>query len=220
MGRMRTLKYFIIWIIMFSLFIINVPITQAEYNPDEFHWVKVGQKIELGNELADITLDSKFLFLPADELIKFQKANGNIPSGYEVGSIHPVNLEENWLVIFEYHPVGFVSDSDIRNINAESLLSDYITGTKQSNKQRGVDREVEIIGWRDTPNYNPKRHELTYSILFKDVFGKTQINYFVRLLSRHGFMSVTLITDVARFDDDLTTMKNEILPFFEWKQKV
>ena len=203
---------------MFSLLIVNVSITQAAYNPDEFRWVKGGQKIELGNQLADITLDSKFLFLPTDELIKFLKTNGNIPSGYEVGSIHPVNLEENWLVVFEYHPVGFVSDSDIQNMNAESLLSDYISGTKQSNKQRGVDKEVEIIGWRNMPEYNSKLHELTYSIMFKDVYGKTQINYFVRLLSRHGYMSVTLITDVTRYDDDLKTMKNEILPFFEWKE--
>lgn len=215
---MRTKKKFIFLVIIFSLLNTSLFTTHANYNPDDYHWIKGNQKIELGKNLANITLDSKFLFLSSEELVKFQKANGNISSGYEIGSIHPINLEENWLVIFEYHPVGFVSDSDFHKINADDLLNDYIVGTKQSNNQRGEDREVEIIGWRDKPYYDPERHELSYSILFSDAFGKTQINYFVRLLSRHGYISATLVTDTARFDNDLRTLKEEILPFFEWNE--
>lgn len=215
---MRTIKKIIFLVIIFSLFNTSLLTTHANYNPDDYHWVRGGQKIELGNNLANLTLDSKFLFLSSKELVEFQKANGNISTGHEIGSIHPINLEESWLVIFEYHPIGFVSDLDFHQINADDLLKDYVTGTKQSNNQRGEERGVEILGWRDKPYYNPERHELTYSILFSDAFGKTQINYFVRLLSRHGYVSATLITDTARFDNDLKTMKEEILPFFEWNE--
>ncbi|GGH27306.1 DUF2167 domain-containing protein [Paenibacillus segetis] len=215
---MKVLKNIILFFFFFCLINTNLSIIHADYDPDDYQWVEGGHKIEFGNKLADITLPSKFLFLPTDELIRFQKENGNIPSGYEVGSVHPVNLEENWLVVFEYYPVGYVSDLDYLHINDESLLTDYIIGTTQSNKDRGVNKEVEIIGWKDKPSYNPKRHELTYSLFFRDAFGKTQINYFVRLLSRNGYMSATLVTDVTRFDDDLQTMKETILPFIEWKE--
>ena len=190
--------------------------TVSAYNPSDFNWVEGGKRVEIGNHLGEIYLEEQFLFLPVEELKRFQTVNNNLVSGYEVGSIHPVNLEENWFVMFEYYPVGHVSDSE-SEIDADKLLDDYISSTDKSNENRS-EMPVEIIGWHEKPKYNPDRHELFYSILFKDVFGNTQINHITRLLSRHGYMSINLITDTTRFEQDLITLNQMIIPHFKWNE--
>jgi uncharacterized membrane-anchored protein len=60
-------------------------------------------------------------------------------------------------------------------------------------KEKGF-APLNVVGWYEKPHYEAQSHNLVWALLAESKEGKV-VNYNVRLLGRHGFMSTVLVTD-------------------------
>jgi uncharacterized membrane-anchored protein len=136
---------------------------------------------------------------------------GNPPTNREVGLIIPRAPGSNWFVVFEYFPVGYIKDEDKDKIDASAILESLKEGTEASNKfrqERGIP-PIHVTGWYLEPFYDTSTNNLTWSTILVSEGseeGMETVNHNVRLLGRHGYMSVVLVADRATLD----TFKPEV----------
>jgi uncharacterized membrane-anchored protein len=160
------------------------------------NWVKSPVTVDLGTT-AQVNLEQGFVFADAADTKRLMAAMGNVPDDSEVGLVSPDAKDEDWIMVFEYHPVGYVKDDEKDKIDADALLEGIREGTERANERRkemGVPG-LHVIGWDEKPNYDPATHNFQWAIRAKDDSGNEVVNYNIRLLGRGGYMSVTLVDD-------------------------
>jgi uncharacterized membrane-anchored protein len=117
-----------------------------------------------------------------------------------VGLIRPESKDEDWILVFDYHSVGFVKDDEKDKIDKDALLKGISEGTEEANKARkakGI-AGLHVTGWYEEPHYDSATHNLVWALSAKDDAGGEVVNYNMRILGRDGYMSVTLVDEPAK----------------------
>lgn len=133
---------------------------------------------------------------------------GNPPDDTVLGMIFPAGLspaKAAWGALFTYEETGYVTDDDAASTDYAQLLREMQHNTTQANKDRikqGFE-EVHLAGWAVPPTYDATNHRLIWAkdLLFADSEGAHTLNYDMRLLGRHGVLSVNLIAGIDALDD-------------------
>jgi uncharacterized membrane-anchored protein len=128
------------------------------------------------------------------------EAMGNTVSNDEVGLIMPRAQDQDWFMLFEYQPVGFVKDDDKDQIDKDAILEGIRKGTEEANdvrKRKGIPA-LHVEGWFEEPHYDAASHNLVWALKARNDKGEEVVNYNVRLLGRHGYMSITLVDEPAK----------------------
>jgi uncharacterized membrane-anchored protein len=184
----------------------------------KINWIEGPKLVDIGSDIAQVNLPEDYIFANGDDAKKIMEYLGNPPTGQEEGIIYPKNEQEDWFVLFEYNPLGFVRDDESKNLNADKILESIKKGNEEANKERKkMDvPPLDIIGWEEAPHYDSKTHNLVWSIMGESE-GYKIINYNMRILGRHGIMSVTLVAD----PEEMSIVKNDlekIISNFSYKE--
>jgi len=162
-------------------------------------WIKGPGKVSI-EKFAEVDLPKGYVFAGKKGTIAVMKMMGNLVTGQEAGFIAPEKIfdkdsKQNWFVVFEFNPVGYVKDDEKNSIDSAKLLESMKEGTKQGNKERtkmGFPT-LEVVGWAVEPHYDEKTHNLEWGLKLKAETGGEVVNYEVRLLGRNGVMQSTLV---------------------------
>jgi uncharacterized membrane-anchored protein len=124
---------------------------------------------------------------------RFEELNENVPSGKEV-MIAPRTL--SWTAYLLFDAAGYVKDDE--KIDAPALLKALQEGTERENEERRRRgwRLLHVAGWAIPPAYNTQTKRLEWATDLKadDAEG---VNFFTKILGRHGFTTVVLATSPA-----------------------
>lgn len=197
-------------------------LTPATAQDDEFriNWIPGPTTVDLAGNVAQLYVPSGYLFTGAEDTQALMEYMGNPTDGTEVGTLVPKADDKDWLLVFEYREVGYVSDEDKDKIDADKILKSFKEGTEESNKyreERGIPA-LHIIGWYEKPHYDVISHNLVWAILAQDEGDESQVvNYNTRILGRKGYMSAVLVTEPGLLDQDKGEVET-ILGSFEYKE--
>jgi uncharacterized membrane-anchored protein len=183
------------FVIFTALLLFFFPIPGLS-QPPKINWVEGPKRVNLGENIAMIEMGQDYLFADATDTRKLMESVGNPPTNHEVGLIIPKNREAGWFIVFEYRPVGYVRDTEKDNIDSDAILKSIKAGTEKANKVREEKgfAPLNVIGWYEKPHYDTRSNNFVWALLAESNEGKV-VNYNVRLLGRHGFMSTVLVTD-------------------------
>lgn len=188
---------------LMSLTCLTLAATAVLAQDEASPWIAGPTTAQLG-DVAKVEIPNGYLFAGAEATRQLMASMGNPPSGQEMGLIAPEAEDVDWFVVFEYNPVGYVSDEDYDEIDAKAILKSISDATEAANKERtkmGAPA-LHVTGWSESPHYDPASNNLVWALEAKDDGGDQIVNYNVRLLGRRGYMSVTLVTDPAQLSRD------------------
>src|SRR5215470_372149 len=63
-------------------------------------------------DLAEIGVDESYVYLDAAGTRRFMELNQNPVSGAELATIAPISDQQNWFLVFEFEPIGYVKDDE------------------------------------------------------------------------------------------------------------
>ena len=154
----------------------------------------------IGNSLAIVEVPEGYLFLDKANTQTLLELTENPLSGQEMATLAPASDDENWFLIFEWAPIGWVDDSEKDDIDADVILSSIREGTEQANKERRKRGwpTMTIDGWQEKPHYDASTNNLTWAIEATSD-GNKVVNRLVKLLGRRGVMTVTLVSGPEEF---------------------
>jgi uncharacterized membrane-anchored protein len=143
------------------------------------------------------------------------KASGEPVSGLEAGYLAPTNDE--FSVFFEFNEIGYVKDDDKDKLDPDKLLAQIKKGNDRANKERvkNGNAPLEIVGWEQTPKYDPTTHNLEWAIRGTSE-GREILNYNTRLLGRKGVMEVVLVVEPEKFSTTLPAFR-ELLTTYSFQ---
>jgi len=203
------------WLTLVVAFLFSTS-ARAQLMP-QINWVQGPDTIVMGDELAEIHIDEKYLFARKSDAQKIIKASGNISSGKEIGLIYPKS-DAGWLILFEYYDVGHVKDDDKDSIDADAILDSIIAGTEEANRQKRAQGHsaLNVIGWYEEPFYDEETNNLVWAVLGEDEeSGEQFVNYNTRLLGRGGYVAVTLVSPPEMLDETMEEI-DYVLSNFEY----
>lgn len=214
---LKTLRLALIFLLSLGLVAGQASAEGDGAKGNSYRWIQGGTKVDLGT-VATLDLGAPFVFLNGDDTRKLLKDSKDIPSGKEIGSIFPVNEQEQWEVILEYIDTGHIKDEEKKDLDADAILKSYREGTEEQNKQVPDENKLQVTGWDVKPFYDEKTHNLTWSIAAQNAQKEALVNYNVRMLTRTGYISVVLISDPAHRAKDQELLASQIIPKIAAKQ--
>lgn len=160
-------------------------------------WVVGPTVVDLGDNLAELSISDGYIFAGAEDTKNIMEYMGNPLSNHEIGYIAPDSETANWFIGFEYLPIGYVKDDEKDDIDSEAILKSIIRGTENANKIREKNgfAALTIAGWHSEPYYDTDTNNLTWTLLAEQG-GTELVNHNVRILGRHGYISLVLVADV------------------------
>jgi len=174
---------------------------QVQKELETFGWQRSGRG-ELGS-LAEVDVPAGYRFTGKEGTQKMLEYSGNTPTGNELGVMAPEGM--GWWVMFEFSPVGYVRDTDRRNINVDLALETLRAGQKSANaarKAKGL-AELTLEGWAVRPHYNDLTQGLEWAVKVQNDRGGVSVNYLAKVLGRRGVMQVTLVSSPSTLLGDL-----------------
>ena len=185
----------------------------------EIEWVEGPATVDLG-DVAEIELGDDYLFLDGEDTRELMEYWGEPVVGLEVGSVFSKAENENWVILFEYDPIGYVREDEEESLDPDALLESIKQATEEANKirvEQGI-VPVNVIGWYEEPYYDADSHNLVWAPLGVEADTQIQIvNYNTRLLGRYGYMAVCLVSDPATLATTRAYL-DDIIAHFSWKQ--
>jgi uncharacterized membrane-anchored protein len=156
---------------------------------------------------ATLKLPAGYIWIPQPAAGQYMKAVGNRSDDSELGLIFPQADDQNWMIVAEYEPAGYIKDDDAKNWNVEEMFTHIKEGTEAANEERRGKGfpELEVVGWVEKPNYAADTHRLIWSMSAKHKGAPadaTSINYNTYALGREGFISLNLITALQNIGQD------------------
>ncbi len=176
---------------------------ESESPGAKVQWVKGPATVDLGKDLAALEVPEGFSFANAADTRAVLEAMGNQTDGSELGLVIPDTEGQDWFVVFEWQPVGYVKDADKEKIDADELLESIQEGTEAGNEWRKENNipALHVTGWAESPNYDAASHNLVWATLATSEGRAGQsANYNMRLLGRKGVVSVTLVESADKLD--------------------
>ncbi|SFO70085.1 Uncharacterized membrane-anchored protein [Chitinophaga sp. YR627] len=141
---------------------------------------------------------------------------GNPPENAKdvLGMIFPAKAdpftEGSYAFIVEFEEIGYVKDDDAGKIDYDEMLKNMQADEKATNEERAKNgySSVHIVGWAQKPFYDAKNKVLHWAkeVKFGDEEGANTLNYNVRILGRHGVLSLNAICTM----DELPLVKANI----------
>ncbi|MFT3855991.1 MAG: DUF2167 domain-containing protein [Aquabacterium sp.] len=168
--------------------------------------VKGPSDIKLRDQ-ATLKLPAGYVWIPEPAAGQYMKAMGNHPDDRELGLIFPQADNENWVIVAEYEPAGYIKDDDAKKWDVDEMFKSLKEGTEAANEERRGQGfpELEIVGWVEKPAYAADTHRLIWSMSARHKGAAADepmsINYNTYALGREGYISLNLITqlkDIAR----------------------
>ncbi len=200
----------------FLLIILAIP-SIAFSQGSVVNWTEGPNVADLGENIAQLDFKSKYIFADSADTRKLMQLIGNPVTKMEVGLIAPSAADNEWFMIFEFNPIGYIKDAEKERIDADAILKSIKKATDQANKQRVKKGfpTLNVLGWHTEPHYDVETNNLVWALL-ADEDGKRIVNYNTRLLGRNGYVSAVLVTDVKTFES-LSYDVYEILEGFSFK---
>ncbi|WP_337034498.1 DUF2167 domain-containing protein [Paenibacillus illinoisensis] len=183
--------------------------SETSPSPYEYDWIDGPASVTLDNK-ATLQIFKDHSFLDKSNTQRSMLNSGSKPNGNEIGSLYSTSENGSWYVVFEYVKTGHIHDHD-QNLNAEELLSSYIQGTEEENRELAPEDKISITGWEIEPTYDPTKRQLVYSIGFKDANEQAMVNYNVKFLTREGYITAILVTDQPSFEQNRMAFEDVVL---------
>jgi len=164
-------------------------------------WVKGPTTVNVeGN--AKLTVPDQYVFLDARNASKFLEMQHNLGNGREV-MIAPRNLQ--WMAYLEFADEGYVKDNE--KIDAPALLKTLKANTERANEERTRRgwSALHVVDWATPPIYNTTTKRLEWATILESD-GNRAVNFSTKILGRHGFTSVIMVTDPANLDQAENTL--------------
>jgi uncharacterized membrane-anchored protein len=165
------------------------------------NWMVGPAVVDLGKNLAELSISEEYIFAGAEDTKKIMEYMGNPLSNHEIGYIAPNTETANWFIVFDYLPIGYVKDDEKDEIDSEAILKAITQGTEKANKIREKNgfAPLTITGWHSEPYYDADTNNLTWTLLAEQG-GAELVNHNVRILGRHGYISIVLVADVPTLE--------------------
>jgi uncharacterized membrane-anchored protein len=137
--------------------------------------------------------------LPESSGSRFLELTGNLP---EPGDT--VLIRNNWWATLSFSDSGYVKDDE--KLDPDALLASMRKSEEGANEQRakrGIPA-LTIDGWIVPPHYDPATKYLEYGLKLHSADSpQPVVNYTMRLLSRRGYETVTLVTRPETLQQDV-----------------
>lgn len=173
-------------------------------------------------DIAEINVPKGYIFIPRENLKKFNDFYRNATASSELGALQHESLSH--FMMFEWSEDGYVKDDE--KIDADGLLASMKEMSREGNKMRKSEGlpELELVGWEKAPFYDPKTNNLSWATRLKSSDG-ISINYYTKLLGRRGIMSAILVVDPTDLQSTLPKFESTIAgysfvtgqKYSEWK---
>jgi uncharacterized membrane-anchored protein len=171
-------------------------------------------EVSIPEAKATLRLAPGYSFLPAKDAQRVLSGLWhNPPDNSVLGMILPgtdphVLLDENnWAVVVTYTEEGYVSDVDNAKIDYDDMLKDMQKAAVDSNPERLKQGypAIELVGWAEPPHYDITSHKLYWArnLKFSKADGSMDgqsLNYDIRVLGRHGYLSLNAVAPVGSLD--------------------
>ena len=156
---------------------------------------------------ARLKLPEGAMFVPQPAANKILKSMGNHPDDRVIGLIYPLTEGQDWAMVAEYEPAGYIKDDDARDWNADDLLKSLKEGTAAANEERTKAGfpALEVTGWAEKPAYEAATHRLVWAATAVHPGAANEpaiVNYNTYALGRQGYISINLLTDSKSLDTD------------------
>ena len=132
---------------------------------------------------------------------------GNPPENANntLGMIFPENsdpfADSSYAFIIEFEDIGYVKDDDAEKIDYNEMMKGMQEGEKETNEERAKQgyAGIHLIGWAQQPFYDKKNKVLHWAkeIRFDDQEGGHTLNYEIRILGRHGVLSLNAVCKMS-----------------------
>ena len=161
--------------------------------------------IEVPEAKARFNLDGDFRYLDkADARRVLEDLWGNPPDEDVLGLIVPrspgLTDEQSWAVVVTYADDGYVSDEDASKIDYSELLREMQEQTRASNPEREKAGygSLDLVGWAVPPRYDAGNNKLYWAKELQfDGEANHSLNYDIRVLGRHGYLSLNAVSGMA-----------------------
>ncbi|MFB9328568.1 DUF2167 domain-containing protein [Paenibacillus aurantiacus] len=184
----------------------------------QLNWIEgTGQKIDMGDNLAELKLGAGYAFLNGTDTQAYEEMSGGVATGNEIGFVVPTDQTQGWAMYFEYEATGHIADDEKDDIDAAELLKSYKKGTEARNEELDPAYHMFVDGWDVEPFYDENLHHLAWSLLAHDAQDNKLINYNVRILTREGVISAILVSDPEHLSADRQTAEKDVLAAFGLK---
>jgi len=179
----------------FALFAVTPEATAQDGEETQLPWQEGSMGMPIGDGLAQIDLNSEYLFLGAEGTQLFMELTQNPVNGSEVATVMPRDAEQGWFLVFEYGDVGYVPDDEKDSLDAAAMIASIREGTESANVERRKRGWVtmRIVDWHEEPFYDSSTNNLTWSIIGESN-GERNVNRMIKLLGREGVMTATLVS--------------------------
>jgi uncharacterized membrane-anchored protein len=167
---------------------------------------------ELPGGMAHLRLPDGYRYLGPDDARKvIVDLWGNPPAAASdslLGVIIPegehLASPASWVIVLSYVEEGHVMDSDAGQIDFDGLMTRLKAAGAESNKARkasGFDT-MDLAGWAVAPRYDADARALFWAKRFTVTHQpEDTLNYDVRVLGRHGVLSLSAIAGISRVAD-------------------
>jgi uncharacterized membrane-anchored protein len=165
--------------------------TEAPYN-----WQLGPAPLSLGHEVQ-LSLPAGYAFLGMPDADRFLKKNGSFDNQGVLGVVLSQDEKQTWGVIIDYQEAGYVKDDE--KLDSGEILKSIRQGTDEANKERTAHGfpELHVGEWTESPHYDRATHRLVWGLSVNSTHGTT-INYNTRVLGRHGYVSLNLLSGADR----------------------
>lgn len=154
-------------------------------------------------ERAQLEIPKASGLLPEASGARFLELTGNLP---EPG--HTVLVRGDWWAVFSFQESGYIKDDE--KLDADALLKSLRDTDREANEQRrkrGI-AEIYTDGWAVPPHYDTASKQLEWGLrLHSSSNPKPVVNYTMRILGRHGYESVVLVTDEQTLERDVKELR-------------
>lgn len=148
---------------------------------------------ELG-DVARISLSDGYVFAPRDQMPELNRLTGNLDGPGDMGALLAAR-EGGWIAFFVWDDVGFVSDDDKDELDADAMLLAFQDNDARVNEiraERGFEA-LTTLGWLVPPYYDESTNNLTWGVRLRSEQGNEIINHNIRVLGRRGVMQIVLV---------------------------
>jgi len=180
--------------------------------------------IEVPAAKARFNLDPEFRYLDqADARRVLEDMWGNPPDEDVLGLIVPRSPsladDDSWAVVVTYADDGYVSDEDASSIDYDELLRDMQEQINAANPEREKAGygTLQLVGWAVPPRYDAGNNKLYWAkeLEFNGQPGHV-LNYGIRVLGRHGYLSLNAVSGMNELPLVRTGME-KLLPMAEFE---
>jgi uncharacterized membrane-anchored protein len=161
--------------------------------------------IEVPEAKAHFDLGSEFRYLDqADARRVLEDYWGNPPDTSVLGMVVPrtpaLDQDASWAVVVTYSDDGYVSDEDATKIDYDDLLKTMQQETADANEERRKQgyEAIDLVGWAVPPRYEAGSKKLYWAKeLHVDGASQNTLNYDIRVLGRHGYLSLNAVAGMG-----------------------